>query len=121
MSCLQNNSELPQGREVRPAAQLRSCQREPSPRDAAMHVDLPKRSPYEFELNAEYLATYRKWRNGVLLIYGSVFLLALVAEQFVVKSSVGDRRPVVMATTSVTPAGPSLFQSTQAKEDSHEH
>jgi len=54
-----------------------------------MHPDLPKRLPCGFELNAEYLATYWKWRNGVLLIYGSVFALALVAEQFVVKSSVG--------------------------------
>ena len=89
MSCLQNNSELPQGREGRPAAQLRSCQREPPPRDAAMHGDVPKRSPCGFERSAEYLATYRKWRNGALLISGSVFALAPVAEQFVVKSSVG--------------------------------
>jgi hypothetical protein len=49
MSCLQNNSELPQGRKGCPAAQLRPGQREPSPRDADMHVDLPKRSPCRFE------------------------------------------------------------------------
>jgi hypothetical protein len=120
MNCLQNNSELPQGREGRPA----KVTLVPTGiiTSGGSHARRPaEETPCRFELNAEYLATYRKWRKGVLLIYGSVFVLALVGEEFVVKFSVGDRRPVATAVTSVTPAGPSLFQSTQAKEDSHEH
>jgi hypothetical protein len=57
-------------------------------------LDMSKMGRFRFEHTAEDLATYRKWRNGMFLVYGCVIALAVAVamgrEALVANSTAAD-------------------------------